>query len=66
MLQSVYTIKSRLKVWTSMTFIECVNTRYVNCLYTVVFHSNAGELHNLYIHVTPDPSALGEGVGHPD
>ena len=49
-----------------MTFIECVNTRYVNRLYTVVFHSNAWELHNLYIHVTPDPSALGEGVGHPD
>ena len=41
-----------------MTFIECVNIRYVNC--------NAWELYNLYMHVTPDPSPLCEGVGHPD
>ena len=49
-----------------MKFIECVNTRYVNCLYTVVFPSNSGQLHNLYMHATPDPSPLCEGVGHPD
>ena len=43
-----------------MTFIECVNTRYVNGLYTVVFPKNTGELHNLY--ATPNPSLCVKGL----
>ena len=62
----VYTTKSRLKVWAFIKFIECVITRYVNCLYTVVFPRNAGELYNLHMHAIPDPSPLCEGAGCPE